>query len=417
MNNNENDSTISNDDDKFTLLSLKNLELKQLKKLYDILSIKQKKDFITAFVNIFDQKSLQKLNFSLESLRHNDFEFKYNKFTPNLSLLGQSNSFKHLKQYSNHGTKLSIVSGNLKHDFKAHFNSHEASASSFSLKSTSHPRIESSKSDFNNLKHSSLNNYHQNQNRFSIDKFIKKKNRKLIDQKWNLKEIATLTRTKSKSNLMPRKSLNFNLLKTGNLIDKIKIFFHENYSSSLEFYELDSEKTYENFKSEQRESVKRNSSGKMNQNSDSAKNMPKTSSYYLKKLNNNYYDRKLWNSLNSSRDFSYANDYFLREYDTDFSILLINKNDVNSDLKNLRKIPLPSIKQHVPNNGIDIEKLTKFQEEILRKACLDRNSNLDKILKYIPVSYFSSFSSAMDFFFMIFCFQLRNWKIFQSLES
>ena len=48
---------------------------------------------------------------------------------------------------------------------------------------------------------------------------------------------------------------------------------------------------------------------------------------YIKKLQNNYYDRKLWNtlvnsnSLNERKDFNIYTERMGREYDNEFSIL------------------------------------------------------------------------------------------------
>jgi hypothetical protein len=162
----------------------------------------------------------------------------------------------------------------------------------------------------------------------SLDWFVRKKTSEILDEKWNLKE-ATIR--------MKNTRKRFDRTKTMNLVEKMKIYFRDNYTSSFEYFDGTKAAAKEDVrrKKELKAALKETDDDfndiKMTnsievQSSVDEDDVQKeivhaTESIYLKKLKNNYYDRKLWKSLSSSKEFNFVVDNHVRDYSSDFNIL------------------------------------------------------------------------------------------------
>ena len=151
----------------------------------------------------------------------------------------------------------------------------------------------------------------------NIDKFVLGKNMPIIDSPWSLK------------NLTSNNAINTN---TENLIFKLKKLFRKQYeigtSSQLnrKSSKLDPPSSYDNH-------ISRNDSALImvsNENTSLSllrsrnKTITDLKSIYLKKLKNNYYDRKMWNTLvnlNKQMNVNYYTEKSIRDYNTEFNIL------------------------------------------------------------------------------------------------
>ena len=318
----------------------------------------------------FDEKSLRQFNSSLESFRHKDFKYiisekrpalfntldiisnrketankegttrKPKKKKKKLPIIGETTAFKEPLLLPNKRTNLNVLG-------LANKNAKQSRKSSLISQKTTNVETGSLTHNFYNL---------------DIDHFLKRKTRELLNSPWHLNTInATLTGV-SKTNITRQES-------TENLITKLKNLFREKYNQSN--MSTDSEnstlKSLVNAPSFQYDSsmlsslsganktslpknvykhTRENSNEYyyVNNKSESIytigqptitynsmaptplkiadKNPP---SIYLKKLKNNYYDRKLWYSLLlSSNDSKLLNVYAensCRDYNSEFNIL------------------------------------------------------------------------------------------------
>ena len=243
----------------------------------------------------------------------------------------------------------------------------------------------------------------------SLDWFIKKKNMEAVNQKWLLKEAALK---------IPISEINekkYDKTKTENLIVKMKTYFRENYSSSLDFVnfgkrtskkenvidEVDKdaqEISLQSFDLEagnvSDDTLKQDSLSIFKEPSQELTSNSNTNSLYMKKLRNNYYDRKLWNSLNLSKELNVTIDNRIRDYNNEFNILQPYKANNMGSFKDYienytAKIRKPEYKTEelIISNSKENEnsKISRFQKIVLSKSNGDRNINLIKILEYMPV--------------------------------
>lgn len=225
----------------------------------------------------------------------------------------------------------------------------------------------------------------------SIDAFIKEKNKKIIDDKWSLVDQAFES---------DRRHV-VNSTKTDHVIDRLKAFFRD----SFENFSL-----HDNRHKKVLNRPKINPKGIQKQNIDSindelpvlTEQAPRRGSkrgslvnkeliagqMYLKKLKNNYYDRKLWTSLNSSRltEPNYLVENSARDYSTDLNILTSTSKAKSIKSKNVGikssylPIKLEDLTLSEQTNGV-----SKFQRLVLAKSCDERTLSLIKILEFMPV--------------------------------
>ena len=150
---------------------------------------------------------------------------------------------------------------------------------------------------------------------FNIDKFVLNKSLDIIDSPWSLK------------NYTVNKSINTT---TENLIYKLKKLFRRQYqlSSSSKLYRKSSKIERETISSNDL-LTRNNSTIKSNSNESISVFKPRhkvaidLKSIYLKKLKNNYYDRKLWDTLanSTSNSVNHYSEQTARQYDSEFNIL------------------------------------------------------------------------------------------------
>ena len=193
--------------------------------------------------------------------------------------------------------------------------------------------IETPKTNLNIISKRKRSNKRSLMNRgFNLDKFVLNKSLEIIDSPWSLK------------NYTVNKKININ---TENLIQKLKRLFRRQYqiSSSSQFNRKSSKmestigtissNDFFNMTTRQNSTIRSVSNDSINLNvksrnhnqlSKTCANMTNIDlkSIYLKKLKNNYYDRKLWDTLVNSTKKLNINPYpdqSAREYNSEFNIL------------------------------------------------------------------------------------------------
>jgi hypothetical protein len=135
--------------------------------------------------------------------------------------------------------------------------------------------------------------------KFNIDAFLRRKNIDVISVPWHLSRAE------------------FSRAKTNTLIDKIKVFFHENYHSGVK------QSRPAGDESKVCEEKERTAAASRFENElivNSRLNLNNT--FYLRKLKNNYYDRKLWKCLVPNKEFNFYAENTARDYDSsEFNVL------------------------------------------------------------------------------------------------
>jgi len=152
----------------------------------------------------------------------------------------------------------------------------------------------------------------------NIDKFVLSKNIHLIDSPWSFK------------NLTSNNAINTN---TENLIFKLKRLFRKQYEISTSSQlnrkssKLDPPSSYDTHASRNESALimVSNENTSLNLLRSRNKTVTDLKSIYLKKLKNNYYDRKMWNTLVNSNKQMNVNNWYIekstRDYNTEFNIL------------------------------------------------------------------------------------------------
>ena len=301
----------------------------------------------------FGDSLLRSLNLILESLNHNDFEFKLNKpkrfyhEKPRMpSRIAKVDSF--VKEKSFVTNKLPSI--NEAKRSKTNLNLLEKQKSSHSSAMMSHKHQMSEANNYSRFTFKRIT--------YDIDKFTLAKSLDVIDKPWSLNQATSSIEAR------------LNKLQTENLIEKLKFLLQNKYRlnnlttemglveaaddliKSKDSFELTNDihaadesiehklvlpKSHHRNRSHSRESsaVSRRGSGQSRKNSISKKIPDDLKTIYLKKLKNNFYDRKLWNTLTAStnlnrNNFNFLNEKSYREYAGDFNIL--RQNDwTNSD--------------------------------------------------------------------------------------
>ena len=302
----------------------------------------------------FGDSLLRSLNLILESLNHNDFEFKLNKpkrfyqEKPRLpSRITKVDSF--VKEKSFVTNKLPSI--NEAKRSKTNLNLLEKQKSSHSSVMMSHKHQPSEANTYSRFTFKRIT--------YDIDKFTLAKSLDVIDKPWSLNQATSSVEAR------------LNKLKTENLIEKLKFLLQNKYRlnnlnidigiaveiaddliKSKDSFEVINDihaideniehklvlpKSHNRNRSHSRESsaVSRKGSSKSRKNSVSKKIPDDLKTIYLKKLKNNFYDRKLWNSLTAStnmnrNNFNCLTEKSYRDYAGDFNIL--KQNDwTNSD--------------------------------------------------------------------------------------
>lgn len=317
----------------------------------------------------FDEKSLRKFDSSLESFRHKDFKYiisekRNSLFNPDEFTINVNDKKEILKRKAKSKKKLPNITELL------------PSARNYkpkkSLKSNSSLQIKP-------RRNSVISQYRQKVNpetgllsncyNLDIDRFLIKKTREVLNSPWDLNAINATFTGVSKTTFTPQES-------TENLISKLKNIFREKYNPTNWSYATNSTSNLKNninaqsfqYDSSQLSSLtasksipkklkdfqsKNNSLLKNEQyyinnrneglylidqptnNYYSVSDTPfkltdNNASIYIKKLNSNYYDRKLWYSLLlNSKDSKFLNVYAekaYRDYNSEFNILNHSKN-------------------------------------------------------------------------------------------
>lgn len=162
---------------------------------------------------------------------------------------------------------------------------------------------------------------------YTIDKFVLNKSLEIIESPWSLKNYTINNKVSAN---------------TENLIFKLKKLFRRQYqiSSSSQLNSKKSSKTESgtlssnDFFATRNNSLRSMSNGSVSARNSKSRNTQINSkiintsidlkAMYLKKLKNNYYDRKLWDSLVNSANKLNINPYAdqsAREYNSEFNIL------------------------------------------------------------------------------------------------
>jgi len=225
----------------------------------------------------------------------------------------------------------------------------ENSQTNLSLKKNSISNVSLSRtsrlSSRSNIKKNKSREFKTLRKKLDIEMFIKRKNTDLVNKPWNLYESI-------KSN--DRQEFDFSYTKS--LIEKLKDSFKQKYSSQthntnepneniepfhkdLSFH-LNQSESNENLNESQIDNynIFSTSSFSLSNTLKSFKTSEKKS-YYLNKLKNNYYERKLWNSLElnnkRSKIFNYYADNYSRFYTSEYEILkCLPYNDESKSMNN-----------------------------------------------------------------------------------
>jgi hypothetical protein len=263
----------------------------------------------------------------------------------------------------------------------------------------------------------------------SVDWFIRKKTAEILDEKWNLKEETIRTKNTRK---------NFDRTKTMNVVEKMKVYFRDNYTSSLDFFN-GTKNANEADKRRRIEKAAATAAAASNQGLNDFSDLQMThsllegssssrdfnherESLYLKKLKNNFYDRKLWKSLSSFQEFNFLIDNHFRDYSLEFNILepiSLNKAETESlNSQTVRNTPNSTENQQLQlynkqkfDNLRELichkektDKVTRLQEIILTKSLNERELSLKKILEFIPFMK----SLRIDKKYMLLCKLIEN---------
>jgi hypothetical protein len=230
-------------------------------------------------------------------LRHNDFEFKRVNLNSILKSAHEVTEKKKCKEFSSNKIpalieeynlnkiKESLQSDNFRIDL-------ESKSQTECLKTTLDlPQIFSSISTKTMQKSKQL---------VDIDKFLTKKASISINEPWNLNRFYNNFKKRRIKTWSNRSGASLNL----NLFQDIKQLLREKYAPSP---------------------TKNTKANKSNDNQLKELEKPKlfSKSYYLQKLENNFYERKIWNNLIASSESSFFNFYgesSFREYNQDFNL-------------------------------------------------------------------------------------------------